>query len=512
MEAELGVAIARAGRRSILAGALLITAGCAGSRTAVPVEELLVPGSFVQHEALDIELLSQDGTSGASEESEVKDEEISAESAAGVPSLPAGREPLLLDLQQALEIGAQNGLRIGLARERLAEAQAFQDEAESLWLPDLWAGFGYSKHEGATQATEGNILRASSNSGFIGAGLVASFDPGNAILGPRAAEHRVASASAGVSSSVNGTLLDVALAYSVLLEAQAHLELANEVAGSAGDLVQLAESFSSSGRGLESDAARARNELAYRRRKSVAAEQLVATRSARLATLLRLDPTLPLLANQRVLLPIELLPLELELTQLVEVAIDSRPEVRALAALVAAEEEDTRREELAPLIPHFELGVRGGGFGGGTGSEFGDFSEDGELTAALVWRVRNLGSGEAAIRDRHQARTRRAKIELQLVRDKVAEQVTVAYFQVREGRRQIDLAALNVEESQRSLELNLSRLRGSEGLPIESLQATQAWAAAKESYVSSVGEFNRSQFRLLHSIGSETTPLLAERR
>lgn len=159
-----------------------------------------------------------------------------------------------------------------------------------------------------------------------------------------------------------------------------------------------------------------------------------------------------------------------------------------------------------------ELGVRAGGLGGGTGSDCGSFSEEGELSASLGWRLRNLALGEAAVREGQESRARRARIELQMMRDAVAEQVTVSFFRVREGCRQVELAQSNVQESLRSLELNMRRIRCAEGLPIEALQAIQACATAREDYLESIGEFNRAQFQLLHAVGSEVLPRGSEER
>jgi len=124
----------------------------------------------------------------------------------------------------------------------------------------------------------------------------------------------------------------------------------------------------------------------------------------------------------------------------------------------------------------------------------------------LVWGVRNLGFGESAVRRREAAQTRKAKVRLQMVRDSVAEQVTVAFLQAREGRRQVELAMQNVAESLDSLYLNMSRIRGAEGLPIEALQAIQAAATARDTYLDAVGEFNRSQFLLLRAVGRAPRP------
>lgn len=340
----------------------------------------------------------------------------------------------------------------------------------------------------------------------MGAGIFASFNLADAFLEPRAALHDMDSVGAGVTATVNDVLLGIARAYNDLLEAQANLQIAEENVRLAEGLVQLTVAFSRSGQGLEADASRARNELAHRMQLEVAAKQGIETRSIRLATRLRLDPTTPLRAREPQLIPFQLIPEDTPLAQLIEQASRVRPEIRSLMSTVLAEEQRERQEGLRPLIPELQIGAYGGGFGGGTGSDFDDFSESGEFSVGLVWNLRNLGFGQAAQQRRRELQTRRAKIRLQITRDTVTEEVTVAYVRAREGRRQMELAVENVKESRISFDLNMQRVHGAEGLPIEALQALQAAAEAREAYIRSIADFNRSQLDLLRAIGEPVRP------
>ena len=493
----------------------IASAGCLSHEAHQPLPEPLAPASFAERTILS-ELIPERMTprtsAGSRDEGGEGDTRVGPAGAAPGPGMEGragGDEPgdvRTLDLAQALAIGGANSLQVALARQELAEAHARLDQAEVLWLPNLWAGVGYDKHEGALQETEGNILQVSRNSGFVGGGILASFELADAMLEPRSARHGVDAASAGVTSSVNDALLAIALAYNDLLGAQAGLTLARENVSLAEELVELAEAFSRSGQGLEADAARARNELAHRRRLAVAREQSIETQSARLATLLRLDPRHPLRAGEPRLVPFALMREDVDLDGLVGLAMEARPEIRSLTAVVMAEEASERQEGLRPFLPRLLLGLRGGGLGGGTGSDFEQLGDEGELTAALIWGVRNLGFGESAVRRREAARTRRAMVRLEMARDSVAEEVTVAWLQAREGRRQVELAVVNVAESLDSLDLNMRRIRGAEGLPIEALQAIQAAATARDAYLDAVGGFNRSQFLLLRAVGRAARP------
>ena len=88
-----------------------------------------------------------------------------------------------------------------------------------------------------------------------------------------------------------------------------------------------------------------------------------------------------------------------------------------------------------------------------------------------------------------------------LIRDTIAAEVTDAYVRLQGRYRSISVAKNNVEESLQSLHLNMTRIRGGEGLPIEALQAIQSVAKARSAYLDAVIVYNKTQFELLRALG-----------
>ena len=161
---------------------------------------------------------------------------------------------------------------------------------------------------------------------------------------------------------------------------------------------------------------------------------------------------------------------------------------------------ETAQERLGPLIPNLVVGLGGGGLGGGRGSDFDNFGGTGDLTVGVVWGLDNLGLGNRATTRRRKAQSKQAQVALARVRDRIAGEVAIAYQEVHDGRRQIEFAAENVEQAQRSLELNMARIRAAEGLPIEALQAVSAAADAREAFLEATLDYNRAQLRLLRAV------------
>lgn len=415
---------------------------------------------------------------------------------------PAPSSPPVIDLATALRMGGANSLQVALAREQLAIAQAQHDAASVLLLPTLTIGGGYQDHAGALQETLGPVVQVERNSVFLRGGLVAHIDLAQAFLEPGRTAQQLRAANAGVRSSVNHHLTRIAMAHQDLLQAQVHLTQTQEDRDLAGELVELTEAFAAAGQGLESDAARARSELAQRSGLLLMADNSLGLRSTRLGTLLRLDPSRPLRAAELKLVPMALFPGKMDLDRLIDLAQQSRPELHALRALVRAEESNETKEDWSFLIPRLNLGLHTGRFGGAAGSSFRDYTDTDQFSATLTWSLRNLGFGEAAARRGAEAHTKSARLRLTLLQDQVIEQVIMAHMEAQSGLEQIRLAHANMVNALRSLELNLERTRAAEGLPIEALQAIRANAEAKRAHSQAIADFNRSQFRLLEAVGT----------
>ena len=419
--------------------------------------------------------------------------------AQGEPASKDGER--VLDLATALSVGGASSLQVDLARAELSDAHARMEQANALWLPDLSAGLGFDRHKGNDQSTDGRILDTSTNSGFAGSGLFASFNLADALIEPDSAQHDLDAASAHVVATVNDALLTIARAYNDLVEAQSKLSLAKENVSLSEKLVDLTESFAHAGQGLESDAARARSERAYRKKVVAAARQRVRMQSVRLATVLRLDPTQHIRAKDEQLIPFTLIAEGIDLPILIKEAMLARPEIHSLTASYQAHTAREDQETVRPFIPRLVFGLEAGGMGGGKGSDFNNFDGTSQVSVGLVWTIRNLGLGEASARKHRAAQSRIAKIRVMVARNQISKQVTLAYVRSAEGRHQVELSLQNIKEALESLDLNLKRIHGAEGLPIEALQAFRAAAKARTAYIESVAGFNRAQFDLLRAVG-----------
>lgn len=424
-----------------------------------------------------------------------------------------------INLGTALQLAGANNLQIAMATERVEEAFSRLAGAEVMWMPSLNAGVGYNNHTGRIQATEGDVIEVSRDSVFVGGGAVLSggpltggsggparlfvdISPVDIYFEPLAARQAVASTEAGAAATFNDALLEVTSVYFELLRAQFGEAIAREAVRFAEELARLTEDIARAGAGLEADAQRAKAELAQRRRQVLIAREQAYVVSAELARLLRLPQETILFAADEQPLPLHLFIAEDgSLEQLIAQGLAGRPELSQYGARVAEAFSRVRQEHWRPFVPNLHLGMSAGGFGGGPGSEFGNFSDRTDFDALAVWQVRNLGLGNRALVRERESQHRQARLIYEQVEDRIAADVTKAYHQVQMRRRQIDQSRDEVTAAAKALPLNFEGIRGRELRPIEAQQAISALARARAQYLDAVVRYNQSQFALLRAVG-----------
>lgn len=440
-------------------------------------------------------------------------------SATPAPHVPAGDsyvqpEGQSIDLTTALALVGGDHPTVGIAQWRVQEAYAQLEQAETLWLPTLRAGFSYYRHDGTLQNSNGNILNVNRSSfqsglgaGTIGAGItqrpgvVAQFHLADAIFQPRIAEANSWAQEHAATAAYNDQLRDVALAYIDLLAAEQNVSIVLQSRNRTAELARLTSDFAETGRGLQSDADRLQTEVKLIESRLNRAREESETASARLAESLSADAGRRLVPADPTIVPIELVDGEFDRDSLISTGLTNRPELSQAQNLVASACEAFRREKYSPFVPSLLLGFSQTAFGGGLSTNLNSFGGRYDLGAIVTWDVRNLGYGERAARDETAAKIQQAKFEQVRAMDRVAREISEAYTQASQRRKRIEIAQDAILTAEQSYERNLNRIRDGQGIPLEVLQSLQALEAAQRAYLEAVAEFNRAEFRLQWSLG-----------
>lgn len=432
------------------------------------------------------------------------------------PSQTTG-EPFLVDLPTVLRLADADNLQVGIARWQINQALARQERAEALWLPSIRGGMNYNRHEGAIQDVVGNQFDTSRGAAYggLGAGVfgagapmvpgvLAQFHLTDALFQPLAAQQAVGARSQAASAVKNNVLLQVALAHQELLRAAQEQAIAKESLAQAQELAELTGQFAQAGQGAAADADRAVTELSQRQIEVFRSEEAIRVAGARLAQLLRLDQNLRLMPAEPTVLPLEIVRADIPLRELTATGLSQRPELSEQRFLVGEAVTRLRREEYAPLIPSVMLGASYGGLSSGVNDDFASARDRLDFDALAYWEIRNLGRGDAAAKREASAVLRQQQLRQLDALDQVAREISEAHAQVQSRAQALGPAEQGWRSAEQSRRRNWERIRASQGLPIEALQANNALDTAQRTYLRTVAEYNAAQLRLQHALGYPT--------
>jgi outer membrane protein TolC len=409
--------------------------------------------------------------------------------------------------------------------------------ATSRYLPSLTIGSTYVTHDGAIQATAGNIQEVNRDSLFAGqtTGLNVPFS--EALFSPIEARQAHDAARFGQARVVQDTLLRVADAYFNLLLARRRLARADEAMDFLiserkdplrGDIIgflPLIKAFVESGTALPSDLERVKGEVVRLQGERARILEDVRTASADLSRLLHLNAGYFLLPVEDYRRPLKIPGqpwFEQTVECLVEQALRARPELAESQALLAAALTRYRSAKWQPLLPTLQTNYSWGGFGGGppivrrnnanvmgnSGSIAG-FNTRSDFDISLFWRLEGAGVGTVGrIRD---ARLSKEQAELRqlVVQDAIVSDVVRALEQLHRSEQRVDIYRAGLFDEQnrptgtiyRSLRLNFIRIYGGGGLPLELLDSIRRHSDVLDAYAISLTDYDRARFRLLLALG-----------
>jgi outer membrane protein TolC len=435
-----------------------------------------------------------------------------------LPTSEPCETPLPINLPAALQLASVRPLDIAVASQRIRVAVAELERARVLWLPTVYLGGDYLRHDGQIQDSSGDIVGNSHSSLLAGAGPYAVFAITDAIFNPLAARQTVRAREAGLQAAANDTMLAVAEAYFTVQQTRGELAGAEDVARRTQELVRRAEQLAPR-LAPPVEAVRAATELARNRQAVQKARERWQVSSADLSRLLRLEPSALIEPVEPPHLQITLVDGQQPVDELIRIALTNRPELAAQQALVQATLQRLRQERLRPLLPSVLLrgassGVTGtlagGAFGGGLNDQLSNFGARSDFDLQVLWELQNLGFGNRARVNERRAEHQLSLLEQFRIQDRVAAEVVQAHAQARTAAVRVQEAEIEVRNAVDSAEKNLEGLgqtRGAGNLillvirPQEAVAAVQALGQAYTDYYEAVADFNRAQFRLYRALG-----------
>lgn len=436
------------------------------------------------------------------------------------PKTPSGVPALPINLATALRLASARPLVIAAAQASVKVALARLAQAQVLWLPDMYLGGSYYRHDGGSAGNSGKEFTLGRNQLMGGYGFQSVISATDALFGPLAMRQMLRSREADVQTARNDALLRVAEAYFDVQQARGRLAGARESAEKGRELTQQVK-------GLSKDLVppleinRVRAQLAEVDQAETRAYEEWRVASAALTRELRLWPTAVVSPLEPANLCITLFSPNEPVDSLIPVGLTSRPELASQQALVQETLIRLRQEKLRPLIPSLVLlgdavpaapggYLMGGVFLSDANGHPNPTTFRNDTSVQLLWQLRNMGFGNLALVKERRAEMERTLLELYRVQDRVAEEIAQAHAQLQSAATRVGQSMTEVKEAQLSYKGNAKGLsettRSGDILllvvrPQEAVAALQQLLRAYDNYFGSVSDYNRAQFRLYRALG-----------
>jgi outer membrane protein TolC len=406
-----------------------------------------------------------------------------------------------INLDTVLRLAEEQNRQIMLAREKLNESQIEQQLAASAWLPDVYGGVGYYRHEGANQNPDGTFTKGSFGALFPGIEIQTELDLKEATYRRIKAGQQLWQQKGELAKVGNETLLEAATTYIDLLTARRGEAVGEQLGNYEAELLTRAEKLNNDGslkflvEGLKAGTAGRQQALAKLQQQGDAA-------SMKLAYLLGLPHTARLLPLDKSLSPIDLVDASPPVEVLIDLAVKNGPGVREMEGLLEtihsgmAEMEGPKK-----FLPVIQLAAVEGAFGAGQDAQL-DWGNRFDLGIQASW---NLTEFLTARQKRQQAQSRLAQAHFSFddLQAKLALGVQEARAEILSGKQQLEAGGEMVKHASENYRLSHLRLLGdAPGSSLgEVMQSIRALEMAHFNYLQALRDYNKAQIRLLLLLG-----------
>jgi outer membrane protein TolC len=433
-----------------------------------------------------------------------------ADNPATSAAAPEKKEALGISLDMVLRLACDQNTQIALAREKVREAGAEQCVADLAWLPDIYLGTAYWRHEGGIQNEDGTLTRSSTGALFAGTEINARLDPKEAAFQKVNAARQIWQRRGELSRITSKTLLEAATTYIDLLQARTSEAIAQQLEKLEQGLLERARKNAkgeprASIQALQAEAIEA--ESRGHHQALVKLREQGDAAAVKLANLLGLDPNVKLMPIDDRLAAFALADTTASVEDQVSRALSNGPGVRELESLLAVVQDSIEKAKgPGMLLPIFEVRMAEGGFGAGPGDSM-LWANRWDLCAQMRWNLTDL----CKARDRqHVAESKLQQLYLthQDLRNKLTAGVHEARSAITSGEEQIRLVAQQIGFANRAYQLSDERMnnppleKSERTTEVQVLQALRALELSHLRYLESVSAYDKAQLRLLVLTGT----------
>lgn len=459
---------------------------------------------------------------------------------------PMFAELVDIDLHRVVRLALAANLDVLEAREQVEATRGQYQSTVGSAFPVIVPTALFEHVEGQVRATPGNMIGVGFNSFAPSIAVQWVINPGKVAYEIIAAKKRLVASEQREEAILIDALRRSVVQYYELILAQAEVAAENQAVTEAEELLRITSVRASAGSGVRADELRAEARLAERRQELAKAMNRFYNMSITLSLTLNLDAVITLIPRSQSISPLELVRTDLDVAELLAVALEFRPDLESTRTLADAVGADRAATWWGAWGMNFALGYKYGGIMGhannvepglgipsnlivNPGSPDGSFSgnplvngliKEGILRtsrrldsrsdasfglkdqqvfhAATGWRLSLSAIGDVKTAS---AAENLAVIEAERQFQQVRAQVSRAIQDSRTNFELISLANQEVEAAREALRLTEVNLRAGTMQTLDVLQAQDAVAQARLSFAEAVVRYNQSEVNLLAALG-----------
>src|SRR5262249_1460588 len=270
-----------------------------------------------------------------------------------------------VDLPTVLRLAHARNLDIQIAQERLAEAQANQEEAIWQALPWVSPGINYRNHQNLIQDVVGNIIEVHKQSYALGPTSNLQLDIGDTLYTNLVSRQLTKAARYAVAAQTQDSVFTAVQDYFDLLQAHELTNIAREAVDISQRYQTETHTAVEAGIAFKGDELRVEVQTERNNLTLLQAQQNERAAAVRLAEVLHLDPAVNLVATNRDMTPLSIVRESRDLGALISQALIARPELGQTNALVGSANYAKQGAAFGPLLPT----VAGQAFTGNLGGD-----------------------------------------------------------------------------------------------------------------------------------------------
>lgn len=407
-----------------------------------------------------------------------------------------------VSLDTVFRLAEEQNAQVALARERVREAYAEKRVAASRWLPDLYFGTAFYRHEGGIQDFDGALIRSSTGAQFAGLEINSQIDIRDYAYQKVNAQRKVWQQKGELRKITTETLMEAANTYIDMLTARSGEAIARDMDKKLKALLERARLLAEQDMAARIEVSRIEAEFAGQQQTILKVREQAAAASAKLAYLLGIDPCTEMIPVDRQVMPIELVDASPATCELVSQVLASGPGVQELEGLLALIHESMERAQgCSRWLPVVGVRMAEGGFGAGAGDQL-TWDNRWDLGLQARWNLTEF----ITRRDRQraaQAKMQQAHLAYDDLRGKLTAGVQEARGAILSGHQQIAFAQDSITAAQRAHELSDERLKKyvAGATYSEVLLSIRSLALAQFNYLTAVNAYDKAQIRLMVLLG-----------